>query len=176
MPLGTNAGDATLVLWPTTRAGATGPDRVLINERDTSIWQGRISPNGRWLAFVALRPSRPGHVELVITPFDAPSPDRWVHVAPDHEWPDKPRWAPDGRTLYFISRHPGAYFNLWGVRVDPNTGKLVGEPFAIKKIVSPALIISPDMANAEIGVASRQLVLTMQSTTGNIWMLEGVDR
>jgi hypothetical protein len=78
--------------------------------------------------------------------------------------------------IYFISRTSGLRFDLWGQQFDPERGVLLGEPFEVKAFDAPALIISPDVGKTDIGVASRQLVLTMQSTTGNIWMLEGVDR
>jgi hypothetical protein len=97
-------------------------------------------------------------------------------VAPDHDSPDKPRWSADGRTLYFLSRRPGAYFNLWGVRLDPAAGKLRGDPFAITNMDTPALVISPDMISTEMQVSARHVVLTLQTTTGNIWAISNVDR
>jgi len=165
-----------LVLWPLT--GNTGPGgyRVLVSESNAGIWQGRASPDGRWVTFVLNRESRPGHAEIYVAPPDSPSPDRWIRVSAEHEWPDKPRWAPDGRTLYFLSRHPGANFNLWGIHFDPSAGTLAGDPFVITKMDAPALAIAPDMSNTEMQVAARHVVLTLQATAGNIWMVENVDR
>ena len=80
-------------------------------------------------------------------------------------WPDKPRWAPDGRTLYFISRRPTWSFNLWAVRFDPERGTPVDEPFALTQFDSPSLVISPDMARSEMDVSSRHAVLTMKTVT-----------
>ena len=53
---------------------------------------------------------------MVASAGGAPSAE-WRRIAVNHVFPDKPRWAPDGRTLYFLSRHPGQFFNLWGVRL-----------------------------------------------------------
>jgi len=169
-------GDASLAVWPTTRRDAEGPDRILVSEKDASIWQGETSPDGRWLSFVVQRRSQPDRLETVIAPFDAPSPDRWIRVASDHQWPDKPRWAPDGRTLYFLSGKGGMYLNVWGIRFDPQAGRPMGAPFAITKMDSPSRVISPDFQKTEMHVAAHRLVLTMQTTTGNIWMLQDVDR
>jgi hypothetical protein len=170
------AGPARLATWPVTGATKGGAGRVIVSESNASIWQGRTSHDGRWLTFLVAPHSRPGHVEIFVAPFDRPTPDRWIRVAADHEWPDKPRWAPDGRALYFLSRRPGSYFNLWGVRFDPSAGKLLGDPFAITNMNAPAFAIAPDMSNTEIQVAARHVVLTMQTTTGNIWTIANVDK
>lgn len=100
----------------------------------------------------------------------------WTHIAPDHEWPDKPRWAPDGRTLYFISRKPAGYFNVWGVHMDLGRGTPVGEPFQVTSFNSPDLVIDPDLNSSEMDVRGRSLLLVMRRTTGNIWMLSETDR
>ena len=170
-----NAFPARLAVLPID-GPAAGRERILVSDANLALWQGRISPDGRWMTFVANRQSRPGHAEIFIAPFDRPSADRWMRVAHDHEWADKPRWAPDGRTLYFLSRRPGAYFNLWGNRFDPAAGRLLGDPFVITNMEAPARVISPDMSSTEIQVAARQVVLTMQTTTGNIWAIADVDR
>ena len=70
---------------------------------------------------------------------------------PITRWPDKPRWAPDGRTLYFISRRPTSYFNLWAVRFDPERGTPIDEPYALTQFDSPSLVISPDIATLRDG-------------------------
>jgi hypothetical protein len=86
------------------------------------------------------------------------------------------RWAADGRTLYFISRRPGAFFNLWAVRFDPETGTPVGEPAALTSFEAPSLHISPWLQGAEMDISAEHAVLTMRSVTGSIWMLDNVDK
>ncbi len=88
----------------------------------------------------------------------------------------RPRWAPDGRTLYFISQRPAWYFNLWAVRFDPERGTPIDEPYALTHFDSPSLVISPDIARSEMDVSSRHAVLTMKTVRGSIWMLDNVDR
>jgi hypothetical protein len=118
----------------------------------------------------------PDTLEMFLAPAGGAPPERWTRLAADHDWPDKPRWAPDGRTLYFISRRPAAYFNVWAQRFDPDRGVPVGQPFALTSFDSPGLYISPYLERAEMDVSARHLMLTMRSVTGSIWMLEGVDR
>ena len=173
--IGTYAATA-LVLWPTTNPDADTPERVLISKPQTGHWQARYSPNGRWLSLLSNRTDRPSNPELVVVPADGSHPERWIRVAADHTWPDKPRWAPDGRTLYFLSRRPTSYLNLWAVRFDPERGTPVGEPYVLTTFDSPSVVISPDVQRAEMDVSSRHAILTMKTTAGSIWMLDNVDR
>ena len=46
----------------------------------------------------------------------------------------------------------------------------------ITRFDSPGLVISPDVSSTDIGIAQRRAVLTMASVTGNIWMLDNVDK
>src|SRR5215472_16587937 len=36
-------------------------------------------------------------------------PRRGTRIADSKLWDDKPRWSPDGRTIYFVSRHHGFF-------------------------------------------------------------------
>jgi Tol biopolymer transport system component len=165
-----------LALWPTTKPDASEPARVIVSHPQGSLWQPTYSPNERWLSFLLQRDSVPDGLEMYLAPADGGPPDRWTRIAADHRWPDKPRWAPDGKTFYFISRRPAGYFNLWAVRFDPDRGVPVGEPFALTSFDSPGLHISPYIERAEMDVSARHVLLTMKSVTGSIWMLEEVDK
>jgi eukaryotic-like serine/threonine-protein kinase len=170
------ADTVSLALWPTENPEADKPDRVLTSKPKAGLWQARFSPNGRWLSFVAAMGDSSSASEINIAPADISPPERWVRVAPDHAGPDKPRWAPDGRTLYFLSRHSTSYLNLWGIQFEPERGTPVGEPFALTDFGSPTLAISPDLTRSEMDVSARSAVLTMKTTAGSIWMLDNVDR
>jgi serine/threonine protein kinase/Tol biopolymer transport system component len=171
-------GDATRVaLWPTMRRDAKEPERVLASHPSGSLWQPSISPNERWLVFVVHRwRDTPDKLGMFLAPAAGAPPERWTRLAADHAWPDKPRWARDGRTLYFISQRPSAYFNVWALRFDPDRGVPVGEPFPLTSFDSPSLYISPYLERAEMDVSARHIMLTMRSVAGSIWMLEGMDR
>jgi serine/threonine protein kinase/Tol biopolymer transport system component len=169
-------GPGALALWSSSTP-ASAPERVLIAADPRSqLWQGRFSPDGRWLSFVATSREGPQSIKLVVAPAaGAPAAD-WTRIALEHEWADKPRWAPDGRTLYFLSRHQTSFYNLWGIRFDPDRGKPVGEPFMVTRFDSPGLVISPLIGDSEIGISARRAMLTMTTVSGNIWMLDNVDR
>ena len=139
-----------------------------------NFWQARYSPDNRWVSFVAQRMRNPGTVEIGIAAAGSNRATTWTRILEDHVWPDKPRWSPDGRTLYFLSRGADGYFNLWGVPIDPARGAQTGKPFQVTHFSSPDWHIDPNMGDAEIGVASGRLVLPMQSVKGSIWLLSGV--
>jgi Tol biopolymer transport system component len=165
-----------LALWTTTRPDASEPARIVASHPDGQLWQPMYSPNERWLCFILERNDSSDTTEMFVAPADGGPPDRWTRIASDHAWPDKPRWAPDGRTLYFISRRPAGYFNVWAVRMDPERGRPVGDPFALSSFDSPDLYISPYLERAEMDVSARHILLTMKSVSGSIWMLDHVDK
>lgn len=169
-------GPVPLVLWRLTGKIPEQPERLLLHAPGRRFWQPRYSPDWRWISFVAERIDKPDTSELGVIPADGAPAGRWTRIASDHEWPDKPRWAPDGRTLYFLSRKPAGYFNVWGVRMDPVRGRPVGEPFQVTSFNSPDLIVDPNVSSAEMDVRGRHLLLVMRKTTGNIWMLSNADR
>jgi Tol biopolymer transport system component len=169
-------GIAKLALWPIAPAPADHIGRILLEDPNRRLFQGQFSPDCRWLSFVAQTADDPSHVEINVVPASGAPAAQWVRIAPDHPWKDKPRWAPDGKTLYFISNQGSSYFNLWGVRFDRDRGRTLGAPFKITTFDSPDLVFSPDTVSAEIGVSARRTVLPMASVTGNIWMLENADR
>jgi len=163
-----------LVIWPIGPMLATRPERVLLESSGVNFWQARYSPDNRWVSFVAQRMRNPGTVEIGIAAAGSNRATTWTRILEDHVWPDKPRWSPDGRTLYFLSRGADGYFNLWGVPIDPARGAQTGKPLQVTHFSSPDWHIDRNMGDAEIGLASGRLVLPMQSVKGSIWLLSGV--
>jgi Tol biopolymer transport system component/DNA-binding winged helix-turn-helix (wHTH) protein len=151
--------------------------RIVAADSRYHLWQGHLSPNGRWIAFVAQRIAGEQEAIVEIVPEDAANTTErdWTPVAGRGSWADKPRWSPDGRMLYFVEL-AARFFDLWGVPVDPASGKPSGPPFRITRFDTPEMQISPDIGSAEIGVSAHLLTLTMMERTGNIWIADNVDR
>jgi len=164
---------AKIASWPAA-ASTAASERILLEHPTRSLWQVGVSPNGKWLAFVAGLVGESG-IEMSIAREGAPLSE-WIPVARDHPWADKPRWSPDGKLLYFISNEGSPFFNLWAIRFDPERGTLVGAPFPLTHFDSPALAMSTDMVTSQIGISAQRAMLTMVSARGHIWMLENVDR
>jgi Tol biopolymer transport system component len=87
-------------------------------------WGGRLSPDGRWLAYYSLEPSG---FEVYVTPF----PDggaRWLIA----EGTD-PAWAPDGTEVYYRSGD-----RLMAGRIDTGAGvRVLSRRVAIEPFLPP---------------------------------------
>jgi hypothetical protein len=143
---------------------------VLLESNTKQFWQGHYSPDGRWVSFVATDLARQG-LEMGIVPAGTSRASTWNRVAADYRWPDKPRWSPDGRTLYFLSLTASGIFELWGVRIDPDRGTQSGDPFLLKRYDSPGSYIEPLPGEIEMDIAKGRLVLPMRTVRGSIWLL-----
>jgi len=138
------------------------------------IYQPHFSPNGRWIVFeaVANSPSPKPESTLYVVPT---SGGPWTRITDSKHWDDKPRWSPDGRTIYFVSRR-GGFFNVWGIHFDPAAGKTVGEPFQVSNFESPRLMVPRWIPPVGLSLTEDKLVLTMAEESGGIWVMDNVDR
>ena len=161
-------------VWPAPPAVAAQPERIVLRSPNHMFWQARFSPDDRWISFVAVSTTEPGRLSLGVIAASGAARGEWTPIAADHDWPDKPRWSPDGKTLYFLSKKPAGRFNVWAVQMDPVHGRPVGEPRQITHFDGTGVTIDPDVGNSEMDVAGRSLAVTMRDVTGSIWMLSGV--
>jgi Tol biopolymer transport system component/DNA-binding winged helix-turn-helix (wHTH) protein len=167
-----------ITAWPV----AAGPHaemkaRVLAKDSHYDLYQGHLSPDGRWVAFGANPTDEPRSNRIEVIRSDArAAPERdWTAITEAHEWTDKPRWSPDGKTLFFTKRE-GLYLDLWGQRFDSKSGSPLGRPFRITYFDAPDRQLSLYLQAAEIGVSSHLLTLTMMERSGSIWVADNVDR
>jgi hypothetical protein len=85
---------------------------------------------------------------------------------------NKPRWAPDGNSIYFTSTRDG-FACIWAIRLDPATKRPVGKPSEVRHFHNMRLSMSfAPLAAYELSVARDKLVFELTEITGNIWMLE----
>ncbi len=145
--------------------------RKIISDPVYDIDQARISPDGRWIVYEAIR-DLPSKLEskLFIT---RPSGGPRTQVTDGKYWDDKPLWSPDGKTIYFLSGRKG-FYNVWGLRFDPGQGKAIGDVFQVTAFENPALMIPPHIAAVQFSLAQDKVVLTMSQTSGSIWVLDNV--
>jgi eukaryotic-like serine/threonine-protein kinase len=148
--------------------------KVLASDENVNLWQERYSPDGRWILFQAHQPEQAESVLFVIPSTGANRAD-WTPVTDPGQYADKPRWSPDGTRLYYVLRQ-GSFVNVWGRRFDPAQGRPVGSPFQITHFNTARRQLPSDAGAAEIGVSARRLILTIVEETGNIWMLDDVNR
>jgi hypothetical protein len=99
----------------------------------------------------------------------------WIPVTDGKFWDDKPQWAADGKTLYFLSRQ-GGFYDVWGIRFNSAEGKAAGDRFRVTNFASPSLMIPNFMGDVELSVTRDKLALTMSQVSGSIWVLNDVDQ
>jgi len=160
-----------LIPFPIAPHDQTTAKKVTSNPAYT-LYQPHLSPGNRWIVFEAVVNSPNPESALYVVPA---SGGPWTRITDGRHWDDKPRWSPDGRTIYFVSG-PGGFFNIWGIRFDPDAGKPVGQPFQISKFNSPRLMILRSIPFVGLSFTQRKLVVTMAEESGSIWALDNVDR
>jgi Tol biopolymer transport system component/DNA-binding winged helix-turn-helix (wHTH) protein len=145
--------------------------RKIISER-ADLWQPHFSPDEKWVVFVAetITPTQRA-LMLYVTAASGSGSATQITNGP---WDDKPRWSPDGKTIYFVSRGSG-FFNVWGIHFDPAKGEKIGEPFPVTTFESPALMIAPDIVHTELSLNRDRLVLNLADVSGSIWRLDQID-
>jgi eukaryotic-like serine/threonine-protein kinase len=87
-----------------------------------SVWGGRLSPDGRWLAYYELES---GRFEVYVTPF----PDGGTRWLITDDGGSDPTWAPDGREVYYRSGD-----RLMAARIETQAGV---------RVVSRRLVVQP---------------------------------
>ena len=147
--------------------------KQIISDPKYDLYQSRFSPNSRWIVFEATGNS-PTHAESALYVVPAAG-GAWTRITDGKDWDDKPRWSPDGKTIYFVSGR-GGVFNLWGIHFDPAQGKPVGEPFRVSAFEGHGPMIPRWIPLVELSLSEDKLVLNMAEVSGGIWVLDNVDR
>jgi hypothetical protein len=156
-----------LVLLPAD-ATSGAERRVLASDSQSNLWKARLSADQRWVAFTA--PTGPGTSAIYAVPMAGG--DR-VTITSGEFFDDRPRWAPDGRLVYFLSSRSG-FFNVWARRFDRERGAALGEPFAVTEFNDPAQMIPPRSVQLGMAISRDRLIVPIAAASGNIWVLESL--
>lgn len=154
-------------IWMLEEDGRRWP---VVEEKGMSMWAGRLSPDGKWVAFkrdLELRRSRI-YVAPVVAGQRTPA-TAWIPITSGETWDDLPRWSRDGRFLYMLSRRDGMAC-VWAESIDGVTKRPVGEPFGVLHLHQMRLIPLPDIRLLEMAVGGDRLVFPGLELTGNIWL------
>ena len=166
----------SLGLWPLSKAPhAETAATTLASDRDHNLWQGRFSPDGRWIAFLAQKFRDPGAGVLAVMPSSGAEASHWRVLTDPNGWADKPRWSEDGRLLYYVKAESG-FYNVWALPFDTTRGTSTEPPIQITHFESQAFHLRPTLEYLEPAVSSTRLILLMQETAGNIWTIDSVRR
>lgn len=162
-----------VVLFPIAAAPqAETQMRVVTYHPEENLYQARFSPDDRWISFCAAKVTEAGVSSISVVPAAG---GEWTRITEGKYFDDKPRWSPDGRTLYFISNRTG-FFNLWGIRFNPASGKAEGNPFRVTTFDNPSQMILDDVRFMEIAITTNRLILPIMEASGGIWILDNVER
>ena len=148
--------------------------RSLLSDAAYDLYQARFSPDERWIVFEAIPDghNQPSASEIYVSPA---SGGPWIRITDGKRWDDKPHWSPDGKMIYFLSARSG-FFNVWATRFDPIRGKPLGDPFPVTAFDNPSQMVPKFIPLIALSLTQDRLVLTMAQDSGNIWVLDNVDR
>jgi len=154
--------------------------RLVTSSQSEGIYEGiyevRLSPNGRWIVFEAVKggigPGGATNATLCVVPV---SGGAWTRITDGQFWDDKPRWSPDGKTIFYISSRNG-FLNVRGIHFDPEQGRPQGQPFQVTSFDSPKLMVADDLGWLSMSLSHDRLVFSMKETSGSIWALHDVDK
>jgi len=138
---------------------SSGEKRQLTNPRAVpDAAQPNWSPHGHRIAYWAVGG---GQRDIWTVSADGAHP---VAVTQDAALDWSPVWSPDGNHLYFASDRGGS-MTLWRVRIEEESGKVLGRPEAI---TTP----SPYSGPISVSRDGRRMAYVQQLTTANIQKAE----
>jgi Tol biopolymer transport system component/DNA-binding winged helix-turn-helix (wHTH) protein len=138
-----------------------------------NLWQGRFSPDGRWIAFVAQKFAEPGASVIAVMPRAGANASRWLVLTDPHTIADKPRWSPDGRIIYYLRADRG-FYNVWAQPFDSTSGTVAGAPYQITHFENPEFRLWQDRGRFELCVSPSRLILPISETAGSVWITHDV--
>ena len=147
--------------------------RRLISCSGCDLYEPHFSPDARWIVFKAVAELATAvESKLYVAPAGG---GPWKAITDGEHWADKPRWAPDGKTIYFLSQEDG-YFNVWARRFEPTTGRPIGAPHRVTSFARPKLMVPFFIQPVGFSLTQDRLLLSILEVSGSIWMLENLRR
>jgi Tol biopolymer transport system component/DNA-binding winged helix-turn-helix (wHTH) protein len=147
---------------------ATRQRSALLQHPEYRLWNARFSPDDHSISFNV---TEHGHSRIFIAPIEGSNPIRledWIAI-PGKGWDDKPRWSPDGNTLYFVSDRDG-FRCIWAQRLDRRKHP-IGDPISILHFHESGRSMSRvGPGDLSISVARDKIVFNVSERQGNLWL------
>jgi len=146
---------------------SSGTKRVLLRHDRDSLANPQFSPDGRWIAFHAIR----GPTQRQILISSDPPDENWIAVTDGTGLDRNCAWSPDGSVLYYISERDG-FRCIWAQRLDAASKKPAGVAFPAAHFHSArrSLFELGDVGAIGLSVAPDKLIFSLGEVTGNIWI------
>jgi serine/threonine protein kinase/Tol biopolymer transport system component len=149
----------------------------VMRDPNSNLWSPRISPDGKWICFLKQNPTETASSVLYVA---NSSGGAMIRVTSENAWADKPRWSPDGKTIYFVYNRDVTYnresyfINVWGIRFDPVEGKPVGDPFRVTMLNTPSKMVGTPLSSLDITLDENWLALPITEVSGYISVIENL--
>jgi len=137
--------------------------KVIAANNKFQLWQSSVSRDGRWIVFVA-QPLDNTWSSLMVMPAGG---GQWKSITDQLGWDDKPRWSPDGRTIYFLSRRSGE-FEVWALPFNPQAGAAAGAPRQLTHLSDAQRHIFRGTGWLEFAISSTQLAVPIEDLASRV--------
>ena len=156
------------------------PSRIVVLDRRTrrvqvvaqssgDIAEAQFSSDDRHIAFRETTGSN--RSRIVIAPLEAHGStpaSRWITVAEDTAWNEKPHWPEDGRSIYFLSKRDG-FPCIWAQRLDTRMRPIQG-PRLVRHFHSHTFSpLETSRIAFNFAIARGNLITNPAVVYGNVW-------
>ena len=152
---------------------ASGQKNSLLHHSRYSLEQAQFSPDGAWISVAAY--TEPNRTRVFVIPFRGGAPvaeDQWIAVTDGQSWDDRPRWAADGKRIYFYSKRDG-FGCIWEQGLDQITRQPAGPPAAVHHFHSARLsMMHMGLNTLGLSVAADHLIFNLLEQAGNICVMQ----
>ena len=131
----TATGNGIWLVPVTSAPRAEAAAKKIVSNPAYGLYQAHMSPDGRWIVFGAAANSPNPESSLFVVPTPG---GPWTRITDGKHWDDKPRWSPDGKTIYFVSR-ARRLFQCMGHSLRSGCGKTNRAAISGVQIRQPAL-------------------------------------
>ena len=167
--------------WPHTIAAVDLTSRTeknFLSASSGSVYHAFFSWDDHWVVFKKEWNPEYNKPQIMIAPVRDGAPGseaEWIPVTDGQHNDDKPQFAPDGNTVYFVSTRDG-YSCIWAQRLDPATKRPVGGPLAYEHFHTSAQRdtghFSSALHESDLSVARDKILINLVQDRADIWMTQ----